>query len=75
MDILKKIIVKFGGRNTLMIEKETIALIWVGGLGLTAILSALFLISDKTKDWSEWKIVKVSSLTAIIVLILVILIT
>ncbi|MEE9594289.1 MAG: hypothetical protein V3V92_02710 [Candidatus Hydrothermarchaeales archaeon] len=57
------------------IEKQTIAFIWMGGIGIAAILSTLMLISKRTEHWSEKKIVSVSGTISILVVALIIFLT
>jgi|GEM_PF-5492279 len=40
-----------------MIEKETIALVWVMSIGIAALLSSIMLVHERTQNWSERKIV------------------
>ncbi len=41
-------------------QMEAIALIWVLGIGLAALISSALLISPRTKNWSEKRIVAIS---------------
>lgn len=54
------------------VEKETIALVWIGGIGLASILSALMINSKRTETWSERRIALVSIAVSIIVVALVV---
>lgn len=45
---------------TLVSEKEVIAIVWVLGIGVAALLSSIMLVSPRTKNWSELKIVSYS---------------
>lgn len=44
----------------MILSKEIIAIVWIGGIGIGALLSSFFLASSRTKEWSELKIVSVS---------------
>ncbi|MEE9613286.1 MAG: hypothetical protein V3W19_18655 [Desulfatiglandales bacterium] len=57
------------------IEKETIAFLWMGGIGLTSLLSSWMLISKRTEDWSEKKIVSVSGVASLVIMAIVLLLT
>ncbi len=57
------------------IEKQTIAFIWMGGIGITAILSTLMLISKRTEHWSEKKIVAVSGVASLLIVGLILVLT
>jgi hypothetical protein len=37
-------------------EREAIAIVWVMGIGLAALLSSAMLVSSRTKNWSELRI-------------------
>lgn len=50
-----------------MIEKETIALIWVMSIGIAALLSSIMLVHERTQDWSERKIVFVSATVSLFI--------
>ena len=50
-----------------MIEKETIALIWVMSIGIAALLSSIMLVHERTQNWSERKIVFVSAIVSLII--------
>lgn len=41
-------------------QRETIALVWVLGIGLAALISSYLLVSPRSKDWSEKKIVSIA---------------
>jgi len=45
---------------------------WEVGIGLSAVLSAYFLTSNRTKDWSVKKIVTVSSMCSLIITLILI---
>jgi predicted ferric reductase len=56
----------------LVSQRETIALIWVLGIGLAALISSALLISPRTKNWSEKRIVAISLGISITVISLII---
>jgi uncharacterized membrane protein len=56
----------------LVSQRETIALIWVLGIGLAALISSALLISPKTKNWSERRIVSLSVGISITVISLIV---
>ncbi len=57
------------------IEKETIAIVWIVGIGLASVLSAVMLVSKRTETWSERRIALVSmgaSIVAVALLVVLI---
>jgi hypothetical protein len=42
------------------VEANPITLTWMGGIGIAALIASYFLVNERTRQWSDRKIVLVS---------------